>query len=66
MRTGSRSARRWDWLREAGIEAMPDDHHLALEALAADIVELAGGGIIAADEDGRILVFNQAAEETFG
>ncbi|WP_230531962.1 sensor histidine kinase [Microvirga roseola] len=40
--------------------------HPAYEAPAADVLALVGDAIVSTDECGRILLFNRAAEETFG
>jgi len=42
------------------------DHRDVLGMAAAELLQFAGDGIIVADEAGRILLFNAAAEEIFG
>jgi len=46
-----------------GDTLVPLRHQLALNA---DILALVADSVICTDEDGRILVFNPAAEQTFG
>ena len=56
----------WPTTDDDPCERTMAEHRRRPDLRATENLELAGDGIIAADEDGRILLFNRAAEETFG